>query len=658
MKVKPENKIEQDEIFPPNDRLQIFGENTSIHGIRNITNGNRWTRRLVWTVVLCVSFVTLTYQVYSSVNMYFEFETNTKFQQKYRGPQEFPNVVICNSNMLRSPSVMTDFGGLLNYYQYGLLYLKTLFPSVSFIKESHELPLEFEDEFPGGGDVKTFIERSGHRIDSMLRVCYFNGEPCTADDFEKMITNYGLCYRFVPPTSNLINGTGTTYGLSLILNVEKYDFYSAPRENIGFRISVASKHDIPDLQSSGIDVSTGTQTQITIRKSKVVNLPKPYGECIEEGARSLRYLSEPYSQNKCLMECESEFMVQNCSCRNYYLPGGQNTPFCSPKQISECYLHSYTHFLSMRNNICDCPEECIQEVYKTSMSFSAYPSRGVADIMRVADDIDMIILALGCSISKHSSYDLYNKDTGYGTDNLLYFYVLNTTRDAMNTVKPAEYQVGHSDLLKWSCTSLFEYVLYEFVYSIKYIVSSQLLNQMYTGYVYKTDPQYSTEYNSLIYFEIKNTTEYYIGEFGLDVKVQSELNKCGAQIDDPEGWNNTMGEQVYDYMFDVIYKDQYVYINDLFVNKLEVLIKEYDSLELATEFIRDNFARVQIYFETLKVEELIDQPKYKLFSLICDFGGALGLFFGASIMAIFETLDFWLIQGYKRKKPTVEVIAT
>ncbi len=47
------------------------------------------------------------------------------------------------------------------------------------------------------------------------------------------------------------------------------------------------------------------------------NLPSPHGDCVKQ--RKLRYF-DWYSQAACSMECLTDFVVEKCNCKDYYMP--------------------------------------------------------------------------------------------------------------------------------------------------------------------------------------------------------------------------------------------------------------------------------------------------------------------------------------------------
>jgi len=56
-----------------------------------------------------------------------------------------------------------------------------------------------------------------------------------------------------------------------------------------------------------------------------------------------------------------------------------------------------------------------------------------------------------------------------------------------------------------------------------------------------------------------------------------------------------------------------------------------------------DIAVLEMYFSEIAYEEITTIEAYDLFSLVCDIGGALGLMLGATIITLFEILDFFIV---------------
>uniref|UniRef100_T1IZL2 Uncharacterized protein n=1 Tax=Strigamia maritima TaxID=126957 RepID=T1IZL2_STRMM len=62
---------------------------------------------------------------------------------------------------------------------------------------------------------------------------------------------------------------------------------------------------------------------------------------------------------------------------------------------------------------------------------------------------------------------------------------------------------------------------------------------------------------------------------------------------------------------------------------------------------RSHFAILQIYFDNNAIEEIEEYYSYNLVSLMCDFGGNLGLFLGLSILALFQLGESFVAYAFE-----------
>uniref|UniRef100_A0A915EPB1 Uncharacterized protein n=1 Tax=Ditylenchus dipsaci TaxID=166011 RepID=A0A915EPB1_9BILA len=63
-----------------------------------------------------------------------------------------------------------------------------------------------------------------------------------------------------------------------------------------------------------------------------------------------------------------------------------------------------------------------------------------------------------------------------------------------------------------------------------------------------------------------------------------------------------------------------------------------ENFEFGTKFRK--FAQVNVFLHKMNVEHWIQEPTYSIWSLMCDIGGALGLFLGASLLTLIEVAYF------------------
>jgi hypothetical protein len=82
---------------------------------------------------------------------------------------------------------------------------------------------------------------------------------------------------------------------------------------------------------------------------------------------------------------------------------------------------------------------------------------------------------------------------------------------------------------------------------------------------------------------------------------------------------------------------------------------------LIEDFIRSEFAMVEIFYSQLAYEEIDTVPAYSVLALACDIGGAMGLILGSTVLTLFEIADFivinlWNICLVKQSQSKVAVV--
>ncbi|XP_071509993.1 acid-sensing ion channel 1C-like [Diadema antillarum] len=65
-----------------------------------------------------------------------------------------------------------------------------------------------------------------------------------------------------------------------------------------------------------------------------------------------------------------------------------------------------------------------------------------------------------------------------------------------------------------------------------------------------------------------------------------------------------------------------------------------------SSLFQENIIVVSIYFRDMSVQKISQQVAYSFFSLLCDIGGALGLWLGGSILTVFEVFDLFGHSAY------------
>ncbi|GFN94209.1 acid-sensing ion channel 5 [Plakobranchus ocellatus] len=75
-----------------------------------------------------------------------------------------------------------------------------------------------------------------------------------------------------------------------------------------------------------------------------------------------------------------------------------------------------------------------------------------------------------------------------------------------------------------------------------------------------------------------------------------------------------------------------------------------DDILLLNNSLRENLIDLSIFYKTLNVVEIVQEPALSLESVIGNLGGQMGLFLGASILSITELIELLLILLLKAAK--------
>ena len=93
-----------------------------------------------------------------------------------------------------------------------------------------------------------------------------------------------------------------------------------------------------------------------------------------------------------------------------------------------------------------------------------------------------------------------------------------------------------------------------------------------------------------------------------------------------------------------------------FIEAVEAFVDYIDtfnrSVIIDSSFLMKNFLKLNIFYRQLSYEHIKQQKGYDVFALVCDIGGSMGLFIGASMLTVVEVIDLLLGQTVLfRKKP-------
>ncbi|XP_046582534.1 acid-sensing ion channel 1-like [Haliotis rubra] len=215
--------------------------------------------------------------------------------------------------------------------------------------------------------------------------------------------------------SLLARNSGRAHGLRLLLNVQEEE-YSRSHDKYfgtGFMVAVHAPEVIPIMSEMGMAVAPGFQHLVDIGV-KVVTAHEGIAGC---GDRFLKYITGNYSREACKMECEMDFLLNMCNCRDFANPR-EDFAFCTLQQYSECYIPGRAKY-RQTDSSCEagCPEPCSYTRFTTQHSSSPLTRNYIAAYTKAKGKTEeywrrnLVILEMYLS---SMTYEHMEKQVGYG----------------------------------------------------------------------------------------------------------------------------------------------------------------------------------------------------------------------------------------------------
>ena len=235
------------------------------------------------------------------------------------------------------------------------------------------------------------LDSSGWHINdhSVFSVSFRKKEFEPSEVLNNHITSQGNCFEFHHSYDQATAGPGN--GLKISLNVMQ-DFYTehVVGDDISFNdiqpeagLSVYiynPKEKFPDFQHR-IDILPGTKATIAVTNFTYEMAVKPWGICDEEtNSEELHN----YSLAECLESCYIENVIKSCGCKPHSALGytiWKETPECNLLHMTNPQCRSEISILKnkIEPNFCNCYQPCHSLGYKTSTTYSQFPSKYMID---------------------------------------------------------------------------------------------------------------------------------------------------------------------------------------------------------------------------------------------------------------------------------------
>jgi hypothetical protein len=345
-------------------KLKNMIDNSSIHGIPNVIRTELKLTKYIWIFFLILSTSYCIYQIKETISSFLEFETTSKIKIESNLMIEFPMITICNKNAFTTPKGRDYFFKIIRENSFQDLNEATYIANAKLLL-SNESKYEYYPSF-----------------ENFVIGCRFSTKKCNYTDFDlDFNVDYGYCYKFNSGNKSKIkqvNQPGKYGGLVLTLNAESTnDNYSNTN---GIHL-IINHHKNLVTSYHGIDISSGTENNIILRRYNINQLPYPYSDCRTENeiddstlVKTLIRMNFSYRQLDCYDLCFQKHYIDKCGC--YLLTYHQlnsNTP-CMNTSCMHSAVKSYDKSV-LDNCSLSCPRQCKHEKFSFSIYSINYPSQ-------------------------------------------------------------------------------------------------------------------------------------------------------------------------------------------------------------------------------------------------------------------------------------------
>ncbi|XP_071965225.1 acid-sensing ion channel 1A-like [Antedon mediterranea] len=546
----------------------------------------------------------------------------------------FPVVTICNSNMFKLDKIVPVFNGTADFFTKGLRFIRELFPDkgLTNLHDDDDVTNQKSDIFNlWKRDMRELVTLNGHDKTDMIVSCRFNMKKCGPQHFEKTLTNFGVCYKFrLPPME--VNNSGLSNGLSLILNAEHLQYVAAPREKVGFRVSITAHDHTTDVASDGLDIAVGMSTSIGLRRRFIKLLPAPFSDCVEITTNNTSKkpddltfsMDEHYSKSRCIQNCETNYFVELCKCLIFFSSNvSDSVPFCLPLQYKNCYSNNIDIFAREKHRICNCPEPCEMVDLQKTLSSSNYPSLSVARTLYMTKKLEHFGRALGWKIRQVTFANSEKKRE----------FIIKATPSFLNTTFQG-HQINEASLQKH---------LRKIAVDVFGFVEVEITDKMFE--VRDWNRNLTISVNSKFYDDVKERAHDHVLDFS-----NAMTGVLENMFTNHSNISNSGTQKYFETFFDNLFDSIFVNVSTFSEEAANDLERISSDVERTTEYMRHTFARLDVFYEDLRMNKQIDRARYSLTGLLGNLGGTLGLFFGASLLAFIEAMEFWFLNDSCRRK--------
>ena len=342
--------------------------------------------KIIWFTFL-VSFCGLTaWLVSKNLTDFYMHETVSQIELIHEKPILFPVVTICDANVFSTKYAQSivEYVTVKNFNKnLSNMSFAEYYNSLSIISDLTQM---YANQPNMTNQMKKYI---GNPLNILS--CSFNGQPCHLETDFIWLTGFKYlnCYQFNTgtnasgqkvPIRETIN-EGPEYGLSLqigpLITQNEYPISYVK----GLKVFVHNQSFGTRLPEQ-INVETGKETNIAIKKTFTQNYPSPYSECIDLSSFSSDFYNyitnsrQNYRQYDCFKLCIQQMIINNCGCYyTRYSMLAQVSPCINLTQLL-CIYEQQNDFFGEKLDECEihCPLECEYNTYDVELTSIEFPT--------------------------------------------------------------------------------------------------------------------------------------------------------------------------------------------------------------------------------------------------------------------------------------------
>ena len=385
--------------------LKLRLESSSFIILPNIYRSKHVQLKLLWFILSFICVGWCSWLMSRTVIDYLNYDVITKTEVKYETQLIFPVITICNTNIFST--------------EYSSRFITSL------LNSSDD---DFNKDFMIKYLVNYYIAHNkthsllfGKKIDETIINCWYGLNKCDLnEDFDHYFDfNYGNCYRF--NSGKNMNGEQVTqkYANALFGYLDVHLWIGSAENNYNMfskengLILFISNETVNTAVVSGIPISPGFSTKISLEKITIIKKSRPYSNCVDnlnsiDSYDSLTYKklisqnqNQSYNYINCYITCLQKLLGDICECQLKFLDSiyydKMRLCFSIPSLRDEDNICFQTSLKVFSNDSkpylakCNCPIECEYNFFRYSNSFAEFPPRNYLPYLLNSTKIKSII---------------------------------------------------------------------------------------------------------------------------------------------------------------------------------------------------------------------------------------------------------------------------